>query len=264
LDLVVNINYGEAAQLLAQTTLGGVSVIAEHRQYFRDFLSEQNSDANDPLPSRSTIRFDGVVRVTSLAHVPISVTGSYDRHQSGNTETKIDNRLSTAIGRASLSNTLSWQLSDANDTVSRTLDGTLLVGGSIYDIRLRGQTSYGVIPQDGFRNAAVTADWRPNELLNARTGVNCDLTEKGSTTFSAGVNAKFKYAASGFNVDYKISKEEINARVNLAFSLGYAPKENQSDEAFIRPRLVQSHRNRSPIESAFGCSSKFIISIRRP
>ncbi|MEQ8195884.1 MAG: hypothetical protein RIB59_15490, partial [Rhodospirillales bacterium] len=170
--------------------------------------------------SRSTVRFDGVLRVASLPHVPFAITGEHNRRQSGQTETRIDNRLSTAIGRASVTNTLSWQLADAGDTIDRTLDGTLLVGGRISDVRLRGQVTYGLKPLDGIRNTAVTADWRINHRFNARAGFERDLTDDGVTTYSAGVNTQFKLAAIGLNVDYK-NDNELNARVNMAFSLGY-------------------------------------------
>ena len=222
-DVVRDLDTGWAGKLAAQTSIAGVTVIAEHNQLFSEFVSEQFNNTAALVKSTSNLRFDGVIRLPFLPHVPFSLNGDHEKRRSGDQLTRVTNRLSTAVGRANISNTLNWIISESNENETSTISGSFLTSGRVGEVNLRGLLAYAVTPLSAFTNSALTADWRISEQYNASLGYNADLRDEGITTINAGVNARFEVANLGFVVDYSDNKE-FSGRLTMSFSLGRDPR----------------------------------------
>jgi len=225
LDLTRNLSEGWAVKVAAQSAIGGITVITEHDRLY-DFVSEQFEASDDPVEHDTNLRLEGTMNVADVVRLPFSVTGEHEQTKSGNTTTGISNRLSTAIGGATVSNTLKWSLSKPEESErSTTVDGTFLVGGQVSKVRLRGQLSYAVEPVPDVSNSSLSADWSVSRDINASAGVNVDLSENGATTLTTGLNSTFDLAAVGVSADYDTTNN-FNAKLTLSFSSARDPRDN--------------------------------------
>lgn len=201
-DVTKDIGSGWAGTLSAQTNIFGVTVLGEHT-YLNDFLSEEFSDEADPLESESRLRLDGVLRGGFLPHIPYALTVNHSANKSRDRSTELQNRLSTAIGPASVTSTLSLAHTDpAESDDSTSVSGSLQIGGRIGAVRTRGQISYAINPEAAINSAALSGDWRLSPTLNARAGINKELTGSQKATYSMGVSADVDYVALGVDGQY--------------------------------------------------------------
>lgn len=218
-DITKDLTGGWAGTLSAQTSLFGINIIGEHT-YLNDFRSEEFDDDTDPQETDSRIRLDGVLRWDFLPHIPYSLNVNHQSFKSRDRSTQIQNRLSTALGRASISNTVSLNLSDPaeiQDTESMT--GTLQIGGAVGPVRTRGQISYGVIPETTFNSVALSGDWKLNNKFNASAGVSRQLSGSDDMSLSLGVNTDLDYVAAGVTSEIT-DKGDYSGRLRLTYSWG--------------------------------------------
>ena len=218
-DLTKDIKGGWAGTLSGQTQVFGVSVFGEHT-ILNDFLSEEYDNDTDPLESETRLRIDGVIRSDILPHIPYALNVTHENFKSRDKTTTLQNRLSTAIGRASVSNTLNLTLTDpAESADTETAAGTFQLGGSIGDLRTRGQLAYDVMPEPALTTVALSGDWKLNSSLNARAGISKELTESGLTSYTAGVNSDFEIVAAGLEGTYDTGGN-YSAKLKLSYSWG--------------------------------------------
>ncbi len=218
-DLTRDLSGGMAGTLSAQTRVFGVSVLGEHT-VLQNFLSEEFTDVSDPQTSKSRLRFDGVIRSDFMPQIPYAFNVNRETSKSGDKTTTFQNRLSTAVNRASVSNTLNLTLTDPAETAStRTSTGTFQLGGSIGDIRTRGQFSYDVLPELSLNAVALSGEWRVNPKLNARTGISKQLTGTALTSFTAGINSDLDIVAAGIDGEYD-SAGDYTVKLKLTYSWG--------------------------------------------
>ncbi len=198
-DLTRNIGSGWAASLSAQGRVFGASILGEHT-ILSDFLSEEFSEENDPRESESRVRVDGVIRLPNLPHVPYALNLTREHNESGDTTTTVQNRLSSAIARTSVSNTIDYNLDDPKGAESTdSMNGVFQIGGQIGEVRTRGQVSYNLMPDREVTSATLTGDWRLSPKLNARAGVSKALTGDELTTLTGGVNTDLNYVNMGLS-----------------------------------------------------------------
>lgn len=218
-DITKDIEGGWAGTISAQTRLFGINIIGEHT-YLNDFLSEEFDLDSDPQETDSRLRLDGVVRWDFLPHIPYSLNVNHQSFQSRDRSTEIQNRLSTAIGRASISNTISLNLDDpAESDDSENMTGTVQLGGSIGPVRTRGQLSYNVIPEAAFTSAAISGDWKLNKKFNASAGLSRQLSGSTDTSISLGVNTELDFVAAGVDAEVNDSGD-YTGRLRLTYSWG--------------------------------------------
>ncbi|MDX9862167.1 MAG: hypothetical protein RBS99_14755, partial [Rhodospirillales bacterium] len=184
LDGVNAVGAGTATRLSGQTSLLGVSIFGEHGTY-RDFTSEQATGTiGNLLKSRSRLRLDGVVPMIDTFQLPFSLTGERERRESGDSTTRVGGRLSAGIGRASVSNRLDWSLSHGQGGATRTATGSLLVGGPVGSVRLRGQMDYNLVPDHQVSATALSAERPIWEDSQVRLGVRHNMWPDRATTYS--------------------------------------------------------------------------------
>lgn len=223
LDATADSTGGWAAKTVAQTAFMGMSLTGEHDRFF-NFISEQTGSDDDPLRHRTEMRLEGVAHVDGLPHVPFSISNRHDVLQSGDSQTSLDNRLSTAIGRASYTNTLNWRYDRPADAEGiAALAGNFLVGGRAWNLHLRGRLGYDLAPESDLTSGSVMVDWRINADYNAEFGIDTDLTEEGTTTFRTGINTRFEHVSLGAKAEYDTGNEFL-ARLTVSFSAANDPR----------------------------------------
>ena len=218
-DLTKDIESGWAGTMSAQTQLFGLSILGEH-SILNHFLSEEFNNENDPLESRTRLRVDGVIRSDFLPHIPYAFNVTRELNASGDKTTTMQNRLSTALGRASVSNTLNLTMSDPAETASsETATGTLQLGGTVGSIRTRGQFSYDVMPELALTTVALSGDWKLNPKFNARAGITKEIGGSAKTSYTGGINTDLDYVAAGVEGSYD-NAGDYSAKLKLTYSWG--------------------------------------------
>lgn len=224
LDIVRDSQGGTAARLGAQITLpANLALLMEHSQ-FDDFISEDAEDSNGLLDSRSRLRLDGVIAAGALPRAPFSITASHESRDTGSEETTVGNRLSMAIRRLSVSNSLLWR--DTEDTAgndTETASGTLLVGGRLRRTSLRGDMQYEIAPESRVTSGGLTGDWLFATDFSGRLSVQRTFLSPSRTVYGAGVSRKFSGALVGFSAEYG-SDDSASALVTVSFGLGRDPR----------------------------------------
>lgn len=219
LDLTKDLTGGYVGTLSAQGRLFGITALAEHT-YLNDFISEEFDNVSDPLKARTRLRFDGVARSDFLPHIPYALNLTHEANESGDRTTDIQNRLSTAVGRASISNTTTLTLNDPAETPdSVTASGSMQIGGVVGPVRTRGSLSYGLKPDIDLTSVTLSGDWKASPKFNASLGASRTLTGTPSTTYSLGLNTDLDYAAISVDSEYDDSGE-YSATMRLSYSWG--------------------------------------------
>ncbi|MCZ6771865.1 MAG: SPOR domain-containing protein, partial [Proteobacteria bacterium] len=222
-DAVRSSDGGWAGKAALQTRIASkFGVFAEHGMFF-DFVSEETENNGDLLRSRSKVRFDGVLVPPKLPRVPISISADLDRTKSGRKQLNIDNRLSTAIRRVSISNNLRARLVRDDTQNLADVSGFFLIGGRTDSVSLRGQIGYDLKPQQNITTAALTGEWFVNRDFIARLGVSRQLNPNRLTTYSFGLSRNFRAVSAGLKGDYN-DNNEVSVRLSLSFAIGREPR----------------------------------------
>ena len=241
-----DITGGWATKAAAQTAFLGTTVVAEH-DHFVNYISEQTLSETDPLRHRTDVRLDGVARINGLVHIPFNFTNRHEVTQSGDSSTSLSNRLSTSIGRSTVTNTTNWNYDKSATGSSATVNGNLLVGARVWDVLVRGRLGYETLPTMNLNTASVSADWRINSTYNTQWSVDSDLTEGGSTTYAASINTRYKQVSLGFKVQYDTANEYL-AQMTMSFSLAKDPRDgvavrstNMARSGLVSARVYQDN-----------------------
>lgn len=221
-DIIKQQGQGWAARLSGQTAIEGISVIAQHDHY-HNFFSEYTPDSTDPLTSNSKLRLDGSIPETALPRIPFGLTLDHSIRRSNASDTRLTKRLSMALGRATVTNSLSGNLAkDAGGALDKSLSGSFLVGGRIENFRVRGQVGYQVAPLKEISTVSLNGDWRISENYQGRAGVTRTLGTLPATAYSLGATTAFDQLSAGVSADYT-NDQEVIGRVTLNFSFSRDP-----------------------------------------
>ncbi len=228
IDAVNQIGGGWANRYSAQTRQFGMNMLAEHT-LFNSFVSEQVNESTDPIDSSSKLRIDGALPddiAGFIPRIPFSFTIDHDRRESRDSDTSVQNRLSAAVGPASVTNTLNYQLDKSDESTASTLSGTTLIGGRFGAFRTRGSIGYDVVPEKELQNVGLSGDWTINRQWRGSLGVTRNFGEDTETTYTLGVNAQLEQAAIGFDIDYS-DTDQIVSKMSVTFGLGYDPESGE-------------------------------------
>ena len=221
---------GTAMRLSGQSSVAGISVIGQHDRYY-NFFSEYTPESGDPLTSVSKLRFDGSIPETVIPRIPFGITIDHSRHQSKAHETRLTNRMSQAIGPASVTNSLSANFNKSADgSIDKTASGSFLVGGRIDDFRVRGQVGYQVAPLKEISSASLSGDWTISETYQGNASVTRAMGDNPSTAYSMGLNAAYDQLSAGMAFDYTNAREMV-AKLTLNFSLTRDPNKGSIEMA---------------------------------
>ncbi|MFN4281896.1 MAG: hypothetical protein ACK4NA_04555 [Alphaproteobacteria bacterium] len=214
---------GVAARLSAQTSVFGYSVLAEHNAF--DQFRSENIGLNETayLQSRSRLRTEGIFDLPYAVQIPLSLTLDDDRYEDGRRDLRLSNRLFFGFDRTSFSNTLNLVQTRRDGEVDRAVTGSFLVGGSLWDTRLRGQVNYEAAPDHGITAASLTFERPLNDRMQARFGVQHSFGDEPNTIYSAGVSHRFDSFYLGFRAEHDQQRNESLGLFTVSLSLGPDP-----------------------------------------
>jgi len=222
-DIIKQQGKGWAARLSGQTSLAGISIIGQH-DYYNNFFSEHVTYSTDPLKSTSKLRLDGSIPETMLPRIPFGFTLDHSTYHSQAQRSRLSNRLSLAVGRVSLTNTLTGSLNKSSDGAkSKALSGSFLVSGRVQDVRVRGKASYQAAPIKEISTLSLNGDWNISQEYQGRAGITRTLGTINRNAYSLGMNTSFNQLSAGLTFDYNTNQEMI-ARMSLNFSFSRDPK----------------------------------------
>lgn len=223
LDVIGASDGGTAGRFGAQLSLPlNLSLLAEHTE-LNDFISEQFADEDDPTVRVSKLGINGVVPFGSLFRVPFSVSGEHATKESGDTDTRIRNRLSTWISRVSLSNRLEWLRSSTAGIESTNATGSLLAGGRLFRISIRGELQYGIEPDNELTRGILTVERGFSRDTTGRVSVDQSFVNDKVTTWSAALSQRFDQVALGLNGSWA-DDGAARAFLSLSFALAREPR----------------------------------------
>lgn len=215
---------GLAMQFGLDTSLDEWSLSAEHRQ-FNDFISDETNTSN---PIVQTTRFGvNTSFKPDSEYIPrflVSGTVQRDKTDNGTVDYDVSQRLSTFVGRTSISHVFNYGRSSLN-SIEDTLDGSIFTSMFAEKLSLRGEVGYSVKPIKEFNSISLTSDYRLKKDVRARFGVNRQLGTSANTTYSFGLNRKFEQFVLGITSSYD-TNENLSIGMNMSLSAGREPREN--------------------------------------
>jgi hypothetical protein len=229
---------GNALQGSVQTNLYGVTLTGQH-QIFDNFISDYttknvggltstpgNASATNPLVEHTEARADTPLDLGFLPRLNLGFTGARSIFDDGMEADALTQRLSTSLGRVSLSNNISWENSQggANPT-GREIEGDFTISAPLlWGTLIRGSTRYNIKPETEIESLALAGDKIIDNIYALRGEVTHDLGEDNNlTTFTAGVSRKFEQFQLGLNSSYNTDNQAA-VFMNLTFSVGPDPR----------------------------------------
>jgi len=214
---------GVGGRLSAQTSVLGYWVLAEHNVFDR-FRSE-NIGLNETtyLESRSRFRTEGILDLPYAVQIPLSFTLDDDQYEDGRRDLRLSNRLFYGFDRTSFSNTLNLVQSRRSGDTDRAVTGSFLIGGSMWDTRLRGQVNYETAPNQAITAASLTFERPLSDRMQARFGVQRSFGDDENTIYSTGVSHRFDSFYLGFRAEHDQQRNETLGLFTVSLSMGPDP-----------------------------------------
>jgi len=156
--------------------------------------------------------------------VPVHLEGRYVQRTGGASSLEGDARVSTSIGRISITGTVDWRQQHAGSGPDPpdTLEAALLGNGSIGRTRLRGEMRWRLSPESHFESATLIAERRVGErtALRGELGYDHDY-DRGR--LALGYVRDFKRFSLSLTGE-AATDGSLAAGLNLAFSVGPNPR----------------------------------------
>jgi hypothetical protein len=156
-------------------------------------------------------------------YLPVRAEVRYIDRINGGTRLEAGGRLSFNINRINASAELDWVTErnpDGNNPPSR-LDASLRLSGRVGGLRLRGEASFGLTGDAGFRESRITGEWRAGDNADWKVDVGYSASESRAR-LALGHTRRFRQFALTGQVE-AASDGSVAAGLNLAFSLGPNP-----------------------------------------
>jgi hypothetical protein len=221
LDLIDDIDGGEALDFNLQTGIGSTSIRFNHT-IMNQFFSEEYRLTQQEFKDKTEFRIDTAIPPTFLPRIPFSLELIMSDFESGNDRNEINNLISFQSYGISFSNRLTYV---QNSNIQNTFTGAFGLSSRINRYGLRGTVNYELEPQSEFTNVDLTL--RPPLYKNFQFtyGLNHslrnDLTEV-SASASKSVGSFNLSLGARYNTDDVVS---LDARFSVG--LGREPRENR-------------------------------------
>jgi hypothetical protein len=156
-------------------------------------------------------------------YLPIRAEMRYINRIDGGSRLEAGARLSLNINQINASAELEW-VKDHNpggiDPAAR-LDASLRLSGRIGGLRLRGEASFGLAGDRGFRESKLTGEWRAGEKSDWKVDIGYSAGDNRAR-IAFGHTRRFRHFALTGQIE-AASDGSVAAGLNLAFSLGPDP-----------------------------------------
>lgn len=221
LDLIRQIDSGWASTTAAQTSIFGTNVIVDYNR-FKEFLSEEIANPNDPLVDRTNLRLEGILNPPVLPRIPFNIRLRNERRESGDYATSIGNRISFAADGLSVTTDSTYRLNRLNGETGGDSTGNISVGGIVDRFRIRGSVAYTQTPNQTIDGASVTGDWRIDETYGAKLGLASLFNPEKASVLTGGLNAYFPGYQVGTEV-FASDSGDFGIRFGINASFGRNP-----------------------------------------
>jgi hypothetical protein len=214
---------GNAVQLSLQDNIMGVSVSAQHQQYF-NYVSEFTESVTDPVISRSELRADTPIALAPLPHMNVGVSGLHVVYDSGRKRDDLSQRLTTAVDRMALSHTFTLRRDEVSSTETLHETRGELIASLPYDrFLVRGNLAYIVAPAASIDSMAITTEYHFSRDTLARLDVTRQMRAPSLTTYGVALNRRFKHFMLGASASH--DDDGNNAvGITLSFGIGQDPR----------------------------------------
>ncbi len=209
--------YALRGQVLAQ--VGETLVSGESTWLFAGYQSERY---DRDVRRLNRLSIDHSFRF-GRRYLPIRAEVRYIDRIDGGSRLEAGTRLSFNIKQLNASAELEWvkERSPGNNDPAERLDASLRLSGRIGGLRLRGEASFALAGESGFRESKITGEWRSGEKADWKVDLAYSAEDKrGRLAF--GHTRRFRHFALTGQVE-AASDGSVAAGVSLAFSLGPDP-----------------------------------------
>ncbi|MES2781207.1 MAG: carboxypeptidase regulatory-like domain-containing protein [Pseudomonadota bacterium] len=209
--------YALRGQMLAQ--VGQALLSGESAWLFGNYQSERY---DRDVRRFNSLSIDHAIKL-GRQYVPVRGEVRYIERTDGGSRLEAVSRVSFNISQLNASTELIWtQDRDKGsfDPTSR-LDAAMRLSGRVGGLRLRGEATFGLSEDAGFRESKITGEWRAGESADWK--VEAGYSASGARgRLSLGHSRRFKHFALTGQVE-AASDGSVAAGLNLAFSLGPNP-----------------------------------------
>lgn len=156
--------------------------------------------------------------------VPAHLEGRYVQHDDGRSSIEGEARLSTSIGRVSITGLVDWRQEriNAGPDPPDIVDAALLANGSIEKARVRGEVRWRLSPESRFAGASLVAERPIGERSSARAELGYDA---GARRVRGGLGYIRQFDKFAFSLTGEMASDgSVAAGLNLALSLGPDPR----------------------------------------
>lgn len=209
--------YALRGQMLAQ--VGQALITGESAWLFGNYQSERY---DRDVRRFNSMSIDHAIKF-GRQYLPVHGEVRYIEHLDGDRRLEAASRLSFNISKLIASAELQWSQDRSRTSAQPTsrLDTAYRLSGRIGGLRLRGEATFALSGEAGFRESKVTGEWRAGEHADWKieAGYSAD-NSRGR--LALGHSRRFKHFAITGLVE-AASDRSVAAGLNLAFSLGPNP-----------------------------------------
>ncbi len=220
-NLINDSGSGSAAQLTLQTRLGS-SILKFSETQLNQFFSEEFESTVSRLTDRSELRLDTAIPSGFLPRMPVSFELKRDRFADGNETNSFTNTISVNARGMAISNQLTYQELASQDSIA---SGNLQISSRLGDVRLRGNLTYLIRPNQDLDSLQLTVD--PSNLGDYRLSFSLshslqnDLSEISVSTNKATNRYNLSLGAR-YNTENALALD-----ATVSFSFGRKPRRAQ-------------------------------------
>ena len=209
--------YALRGQMLAQ--VGQTMVTGESAWLFGNYQSERYDRDVRRLSSMS---LDHAIKL-GRQYLPLRGEVRYIERNGGGSRLEAASRISFNINQLNASAELEWSQDRNRGTVdpSSRLDAALRLSGRVGGLRLRGEATFALSGESGFRESKITGEWRAGERADWKVEAGYSAGDSRSR-LALGHSRRFKHFAITGQVEVA-NDGSVAAGLNLAFSLGPNP-----------------------------------------
>ena len=212
--------YALRGQALAQ--VGQALIAGESAWLFGSYQSERY---DRDVRRFNSISLDHAVKF-GRQYIPLRGEVRYIERANGGDRMEVASRMSFNINRLSASTELEWTREHSGRGAMPTsrLDSALRLSGRVGGLRLRGEATFALSDDAGFRQSKFIGEWRAGEYSDWKVEADYSVDDSRAR-LSLGHSRRFKYFAVTGQIEAG-SDGSVAAGLNLAFSLGPNPHNN--------------------------------------
>ena len=209
--------YAIRGQMLAQ--VGQALLTGETAWLFGNYQSERY---DRDVRRFNSMSLDHAIKL-GRQYLPLRGEIRYIERTDGGSRLEAESRISFTIKKLNASAELIWAQDRNKDGVdpNSRLDSALRLSGRLGGLRLRGEATFALSGDAGFRESKITGEWRASERADWKIEAGYSAGDSRSR-LSLGHSRRFKHFAITGQVE-AASDGSVAAGLNLAFSLGPNP-----------------------------------------